>query len=480
MYPPIETDPNDPRDPYGTPLGDSNDNELQKILEGIYQRYQPQHQFSDQLTQLIQQMPQRQEQGKMANFMASLASLHPSAQGMSEGQPVGYRATDPKDFVTGKDAILNAPFYQSMNDWQAKLKPVEVGAQDERYNNTNLRALLSAQANQAIASKRTDLTAQNNASLAERREAQTKSDMIKRQQEKWNAEHPDQQLVFDAQGNVTGVNRRTTVATPVTMAPDAQSDTTSTQPTVAPDGSAKTGAPPKGPQLKAVGPIQVIDERGKTQLANTVQQGRNQLAVAQTRAALQNTQADRRLKDQEDLATFKAELRKNQPTTGEITQMHSARKMLDRVDHVMVEATELAKRGDWGLIQSAIRNTAAKYNWTGSPENIQRSADAFYLDLPSNGSLPHDTAVTEFASDLGFLASGVAYVHGQGRAGSSPSMINNMKELLTSAGDYGGFVGRMRTIKSLLQTYAAEPKGGVNNDIKSAIDEILKERKGGK
>lgn len=499
MYPPY--DPNDPRDEYGTPLGGSDPNEeLQNAIASIFKQYQPQHAFSDQLSSLIGQFPQRApEPTGWRKLLAIGGSLGGRPMAVSDGQPIGYVGNSPEQMAQSYETLTQAPYHRALNDWLAKVKPIETGAQDERYNNTNMRAILNAQANQLINERKVDLQGQNIGSQIERREAQTKSDMAKRAQEKWNAEHPDMQLVFDAQGNVTGVNRRDATATPVMVKPAP----TSPPPTVAPDGAAKSSTTPDTTpqipgivvpvkQLQAVGPIQQIDEKGAQQRANTRIQGGNQLANTDLRisgekqlipiraaaqVAAQATAADRRLADQEELAKFKETLKEQSPTSPEITQMHSARKMLKQLDTVEIDAVELAKRGNWGLIQSAIRNTAAKYNWTGSPQDIQKSADAFAHDIKIS-ALSQDTATSKFAADLALLASGLAYVHGQGRAGSSPTMIQNMKDLLTSAGDFGGFQGRLLSVKGILNTYAAEPKGGVNNDIQSAIDEILKSRGG--
>lgn len=459
--------------PYSSPMGAQvqSGDDLQGILNGINAQYAPQHQFSDKLAELISQFPQRQPHTKMQEFMANLASIHPSAMGISGGQPVGFM-TDPAKFEATKDQMLNGPFYDAMNDWQAKIKPVEAGAQDERYINTNLRQLLGTQGREAIAAKRAEDQARNIDSLTAYRGVQGDAATTRAGAAVTNADAAATRAAgantFEAtdpsNGIVYVVNKGTGEAKPV------QKKGLSTL---------QGGAPLIQQTPDEIAKSKMIQAAGLQGLKNTgamnVQGLRNQgaLAAANARNTNAQTNADRRLQDQKDLATFRANLKENEPTSQEVTQMHSARKMLKQVDIVADEAKNLAERSDWGLIQSEIRKTAAKYNWAGSAEDIQRSADSFALNLKSS-NLPHDAAITQFAADLGFLASGMAYVHGQGRAGSSPAMINNMKELLSSGGEFSAFMGRLGSAKSLLNIYAAGPKGGVDSDIKSAVDDIIK------
>lgn len=162
------------QNPQTSPLGIQMDssNDLQQQLAGINSQYQPTHQFSDQLAQMIQQFPQRApEPTGWKGLLARAMSLDPHPVGIEMGQPIGYQRTKPLEFEQNYEAVTQAPFHRSLNDWLTKVKPVEAGATDERYNNSNQRMWLNSEARSAISANRADTAARNQQSLDTSRRA---------------------------------------------------------------------------------------------------------------------------------------------------------------------------------------------------------------------------------------------------------------------------------------------------------------------
>lgn len=63
--------------------------------------------------------------------------------------------------------------------------------------------------------------------------------------------------------------------------------------------------------------------------------------------------------------------------------------------------------------------------------------------------------LNEFRSDLGFLKSGTAMVHGGVRGGGSPVIMQRMDSLINASKmDYNGFTGSLRSFKKLLDKYS--------------------------
>lgn len=161
-------------DPQGSPIGQNlnANNDLQSAVNSIFSQYQPQHQFSDMLAQMIQGFPQRApEPTGWRKLLAGVASMDARPEAISGGQPIGFTGANPKEFHQNYDELTQNKFHDSLNDWMAKVKPVEVGAQDERYNNANQRMLLNSEASRAIGVNRAQTAATNADSLDRSRRA---------------------------------------------------------------------------------------------------------------------------------------------------------------------------------------------------------------------------------------------------------------------------------------------------------------------
>ncbi len=486
MYPPY--DPNDPRDEYGTPTGSSDPtDELQTALAAIFKQYQPQHAFSDQLSQLIGQFPQRApEPTGWRKLLAIGGSLGGRPMAVSDGQPIGYVGNSPEQMSQSYETLTQAPYHRALNDWLEKVKPVETGAQDERYNNASMRAIMNAQANQLIAQRKIDLQGKNVASQIERRSTQDEIDRRNAATKEFLSRNPNLVPQWDAQGNLFGFDPRAGTVAPSTVVPPktpAQASPTSPTPTVAPDGAAQSTPP----QFKGVGPIQKIDETGKNQLRNTQQQGSNALAVkalggsqrlneiAATGAQARLTEATKEA-NREQLANLNAKIDKDFKFTNQTkAMMEGAQMLLPHVPELRDKATYLAEHNMFGPIMSRVREAAAKIGTTGTPEDIQKSLDEFKARVTDPSLNPNnDTAVAEFTSLLGYMASGMGRVHGGARGGGSIEMVNYMKTLLGGQGSFNDFIGRANTMESMLKGYASGPKTPINDTMGDAIDRALK------
>jgi hypothetical protein len=87
-------------------------------------QYQPDTRASDMLFQMIQNMPQRNNPGIGRKILASIS-------GLGGGPQMAEHA-------------LYAPYINQMQDWQAKLGPVEKIAAEERMQNANMRQLYAS------------------------------------------------------------------------------------------------------------------------------------------------------------------------------------------------------------------------------------------------------------------------------------------------------------------------------------------------
>jgi hypothetical protein len=170
----------------------------QDQINKIMQSYSPETRFSDELYELTNNMPQRDQNiskpRKFGGFLVGLAQ-GPEAQ----------------------DKALYAPYHRQLADWKTKLGPTLQGAQQERYANQNERQLLynTAQATSAARQQTTREEAED------RRLAKSKAD-IERDQEKnrinnWKANNPKGEVIYSSDGFVhlvdplTGEDTKTTV-----------------------------------------------------------------------------------------------------------------------------------------------------------------------------------------------------------------------------------------------------------------------------
>jgi len=94
--------------------------------------------LSDQLTQLLGNMPQREEPGKLRSVAAAIAAFGAggSPEGISMGQPIGYHY-NPDAAKRASDNVIDAPYDKKLSDWATKAKALGIGATEEDRRNNN-------------------------------------------------------------------------------------------------------------------------------------------------------------------------------------------------------------------------------------------------------------------------------------------------------------------------------------------------------
>lgn len=90
--------------------------------------YQPEHQMTDRMTEMLGQFPERNKPGVLRKIFSSLA-----AGGGG---------------IEAADRFMYAPYYNQLDDWKAQFGPVSQAANQERYYNTNMRQIATSMANQ--------------------------------------------------------------------------------------------------------------------------------------------------------------------------------------------------------------------------------------------------------------------------------------------------------------------------------------------
>lgn len=199
--------------------------DITDTIRRIFSMYQPEHQATDELMRAVTTgYPQRNTPTRAQNIMGFLGGLGQGAgpAGLWNGSPVGFKGGDAKDILGAEDLIRFRPFYQEMQDWQQKIKPLETSANYERYANMNQRQLLNDQAAREIGANRATAYGQNienrnaymgrMAGVAEQN-AESKANQVAIN--KWKAEHPNSVIRATADGSLIGIDPQTNVATPI-------------------------------------------------------------------------------------------------------------------------------------------------------------------------------------------------------------------------------------------------------------------------
>lgn len=96
--------------------------------------YQPDTTMTSKYETALGEMPTRNKPGFMRRLVAGIAGM---------GENIDAR---------GVEQLLYKPYYREMEDWNAKIKPLEAGASIERQNNTGLRSV----ANQIVSQEQSD------------------------------------------------------------------------------------------------------------------------------------------------------------------------------------------------------------------------------------------------------------------------------------------------------------------------------------
>lgn len=127
-----------------------------QIQSRFQQLYQPQNTAQNNLSQILQQQPQREQPGKLRQIGSVLAGLGTSGPATYyNGQALGFQS-DPMKAMQAQDQFANAPYYDKMHDWENKIKPAEYAANLERQSNTNERTAVSQQVEREIQQQKAD------------------------------------------------------------------------------------------------------------------------------------------------------------------------------------------------------------------------------------------------------------------------------------------------------------------------------------
>ena len=148
--------------------------------------YVPEHQYADQLGQMIQHFPQRNDPGILRNIVASIAGF---GGGPQAAEDVQY-----------------APYNRELEDWKAKYQPTYQAATLERYENANERQL---------ARQRDQFNIQNRRADIEERKAENKEKIDREKVEisrtraaayDYHQRHPLAKFQQDKAGNIIAID----------------------------------------------------------------------------------------------------------------------------------------------------------------------------------------------------------------------------------------------------------------------------------
>jgi hypothetical protein len=433
------------------PQPQSQGNDLMTAIQNMFGNYQPQHQFTDALMQHLSGMPKREDYpvSKLQQILGGIASMNPHPSAVVGGQPVGYERDDPMRQAAAKEQYTNMPFYRAMEDWQAKLKPMEIGAQDERYLNTNALRGTSEFAKAMTGAQRANIAEQGMQSLAKFRTDTTANREAQTEIAKYRVTHQPGQYaeVVQPDGSVFFSDKAT--------------------------GATVAAFKPDGSQLKTTSDLQKIQQQGSNQLANTALKGSQNLNEITKRADEQIRVGKELIPLRAQWQSEVAKIKFSQPTNQTKVMMEGAQTALPHVDKLMTQAQGIANKNMFGPVMSRLREAASKLGTTGTPEDIQKSLDQFGATITSDPNLTGDFAVGQFTANLAFMASLFGRIHGGARGGGSIQMINYMKTVLSASGSFDDFAGRMNTLKDYLVGYAAGPVQPTNDDFDKALDKIL-------
>ena len=194
--------------------------------QDYFEAFKPEHAMQDMLTQLIQNYPQRNTPGVGRNILGLLAGLgagaHPTA--VAGGQPVGFEMGRPAEIMQAGDLARYRPFYNELADWDAKVKPVEAAANQERYMNSMLAGVANNRARVANATTNAQTRRDEMLSKGEKRQADITRDkensrikQLTYELQYWKATHPNHEIKMLEDGTLIGVDPQTNKASPIVM-----------------------------------------------------------------------------------------------------------------------------------------------------------------------------------------------------------------------------------------------------------------------
>lgn len=489
-----------------------------QLIREIFNRYPMEHTASDQYTSLLNQFPTRNQPTKTQNVLGLLSGLGAGAHAATydNGTPIGFRGGSAEDVMKATDLTRFRPFYQEMGDWQAKVKPFEAAALNERYYNQNQRTLASNEARQVT-------TAKNVASQVERREAQTTGEAEKRDIEWYKAWIQNQGL------NQPNIGLAVDGATNTII----QYDKKGGKPAAALIDPL-TGEPMKGEKL----PLLNKSLAAAQKRAETIVAGQNQRTNATIAAGNKRAELAKELVDPETGQVYRPDINtgeylpvqgvssptsapttvptsaaptgqtpnqvpnqvptptrpKSEPlptgltkpgakpnvdiTTQTKTMMEGAKTLLPQVPKLMALAKQLDDNNMFGVVGSRLRTYATKIGTVGNSDydidktvnNLNNIAGEMLADPVLNS----DELVGQFTMALSLMSSAMGRVHGGARGGGSIEMIKYMKNALSDLSSYKMFKGRLEIVEDYLKEYAAGPKSKKNSDkLDKALDKIF-------
>lgn len=112
---------------------------------------------------------------KIGASIATVGSGRPSA--VVGGQPVGYESNPNAAKIA--DSLVNKPYYDAMGDFESKLKPLEVAANTERMNNTQLRIAKGQERTSELAATREERLAKEGADRVRIQQAKLELERLK-------------------------------------------------------------------------------------------------------------------------------------------------------------------------------------------------------------------------------------------------------------------------------------------------------------
>lgn len=125
-------------------------------LPSMSDLYKPSNVANGALTSHLNAMPNRDDfhasigRKVLAGIAGLGAGVGPA--GISGGSPIGFRGNSEAAFKTA-NGIVNQPYNQAVDDWDNKLKPLEVNAKLEDNDNTNNRIAANNTMSRAISDK---------------------------------------------------------------------------------------------------------------------------------------------------------------------------------------------------------------------------------------------------------------------------------------------------------------------------------------
>jgi hypothetical protein len=132
--------------------------DLDTKIQRIFANYPLSNDATDRFTQLLNQFPERNKPGLGRNILSVIAGLGEGVRpvGITEGQVVGFQGGNAEDIMRASDLVRYRPYYDKLQDWQIRAKPLEQAMTNERYFNQNQRSLASAQALRTIGAQNAD------------------------------------------------------------------------------------------------------------------------------------------------------------------------------------------------------------------------------------------------------------------------------------------------------------------------------------